>query len=223
MMSDQMTESQVAKVVAEVTRQAQLREPDHSQMLNRDQVVQILDELKLPVDLLDPAMRELQRREAEAEVKARHDEVLAAKRRRVSWIIGACVLVVLVVVFLVGSIFQRRNSELAGVAAIESGRITREVDQGENLGVVTRNGSELYYRVTLERVPLSRTLSLKCNWIDPGGRVVKQNSWETRTTDKTVWATSCRNTIGAAAQPGTWTVEMLLGDRVVSQSDFRVE
>src|SRR5882672_6974120 len=56
-MRDQLTESQVARVVAEVTRQAQVRELDERQVLERGQVVQILEELKLPVELLDPAMR----------------------------------------------------------------------------------------------------------------------------------------------------------------------
>lgn len=222
-MNDQLTETQVARVVAEVTRQAQLREQDQRQTLEREQVVQILDELKLPVELLDPAMRELERREAEAEVAARYDDAIAAKRRRTFWLVGTCVAVLLVVVLLVGGMFERRRRELAGISAIEPGRITKSVDGGENLGTVTRNGNEIYYRVTLEKVPLSRNLSMKCNWIDPGGRVIKQNSWETRTTDRAVWTTSCRTTFGSAAQAGTWTVEMLLNDRSVSRTTFQVE
>ncbi len=222
-MSDQLTESQVARVVAEVTRQAQLREQDQRQTLEREQVVQILEELKLPVELLDPAMRELERRESEAEVQARYDNAIATKKRRTLWLVGSCVAVLLVVVLLVGAFVERRRREYAGIAALEPGRITHVVDNGENLGTVTRDGSEIYYRVILERVPLSRNLSMKCNWIDPNGRVVKQNSWETRTTDKTIWPTSCRTTLGSPAEPGTWTVEMLLNDRLMSRTAFRVE
>ena len=222
-MSDQLTESQVAQVVAEVTRQAQLREVDRRETLEREQVVQILQELKLPVELLDPAMRELERREAEAEVQKRYDDALATKRRRTFWIAGVCLVALLVAILAVGGFVQRRQRALAAITVVEPGRITRVVDDGGNLGTITRDGSEIYYRVTLEQVPLSRNLSMKCNWIDPTGRTVKQNSWETRTTDKTVWATSCRTTLGSAAQPGTWTVEMFLNDRLISRTPFRVE
>jgi hypothetical protein len=222
-MSDQLTESQVARVVAEVTRQAQLRELDQRQTLERAQVVQILEELKLPVELLDPAMRELERREAEAEVQTRYDEALAAKRRRTLWIAGAAVAVLLVVILLAGSYINTRRHVFDNVAAVERGRITRAVDDGGTLGSVTRDGSEIYYRVTFERVPLSENLSLKCNWIDPSGRVVKQNSWQTRATDKSIWATSCRTSLGSAAPVGTWAVEMLLNDRLMSRTDFKVE
>lgn len=222
-MSNQLTESQVARVVAEVSRQAQLRELDERERLDREQVVQILEELKLPIELLDPAMRELEQREAEEEVQARYEKALIAERQRRFWIIGASVAALLVLILLIGVFVERQRRTFAGIAAVEPGRITRATDDGGNLGTVTRDGGELFYRVTLERVPNGENLSMGCNWIDPGGRVVKQNSWETRTTDMSVWATSCRYTLGAATQPGTWRVEMLLNDRVVSQTDFQVE
>ena len=222
-MSNQLTESQVARVVAEVSRQAQLRELDDRERLDRGQVVQILEELRLPVELLDPAMRELERREAEAQLQARYEEALIAQRRRKYWIIGSSIAALLLIILLVGFFIERQQQALASVAAAEPGRITRATDDGGNLGTVARDGSELYYRVTLERVPVAENLSLRCNWIDPGGRIVRQNSWQTRATDKTVWATSCRCALGTSAQPGTWRVEMLLDERVVSRTDFRVE
>lgn len=222
-MSNQLTESQVARVVAEVTRQAQQRELKERESLDRGQVVQILEELSLPVELLDPAMRELERREAEAAELARYEKARAAERRRRFLLIGSGVAALLVLILLVGLYVQRRGRVFAGVTAVEPGRITRASDDGGNMGAVSRDGGELFYRVTLGRVPVAENLSLKCNWINPEGRVVKQNAWETRTTDKDVWATSCRHSLGAAAQPGAWSVEMLLGDRVVSRTDFRVE
>lgn len=222
-MSNELTESQVARVVAEVSRQAQLREVDERERLGRADVVQILEELNLPIELLDPAFKELERREAEAVEQARYEKALAAERRRRFWLIGSGIAALLVLILLVGLFVQRQGRAFDAVAAVEPGRITRATDDGGNLGTVTRDGSELYYRVTLERVPVAENLSMKCNWINPGGRVVKQNSWETRTTDKSVWATSCRSTLGAAAQPGMWRVEMLLDDRVLSRTDFRVE
>ncbi len=222
-MSNQLTELQVARVVAEVTRQAQQRELKERESLGREQVVQILEELSLPVELLDPAMQELERREAEAAELARYEQARAAERRRRFLIIGSSVAALLVLILLVGSFIQRRSRAFADIRAVEPGRITRTNDDGGNMGAVRPDGGELVYRVTLGRVPVSENLSLKCNWINPDGRVVKQNSWETRTTDKDVWATSCRHSLGAAAQPGAWSVEMLLDDRVVSRTDFRVE
>lgn len=222
-MSNELTELQVARVVAEVSRQAQLLERDQRERLGRAQVVEILEELSLPVALLDPAMKELERREAEAVEQARYEKALAAQRRRRIWLVGSVIAAVLVLVLVVGSFMQRQRQALAAVSVVGQGRITRVTDDGGSLGTVTRDGSELFYRVTLERVPVAENLSLKCNWIDPNGRVVKQNSWETRTTDKSVWATSCRSTVGAAAQAGLWRVEMLLDGRVLSRTDFRVE
>lgn len=222
-MSNQLSELQVARVVEEVTRQTQLRELKERESLGREQVVQILEELSLPVELLDPAMRELERREAEAAELARYEKARAAQRRRRFLIIGSSVAALLVLILLIGVFVQRRSRAFADVTAVEPGRITRANDDGGNMGAVSRDGGELFYRVTLGRVPVSENLSLKCNWINPEGRVVRQNSWETRATDKAVWATACRHSLGAAAQPGAWSVEMLLDDRVVSRTDFKVE
>lgn len=222
-MSNQLTESQVARVVAEVTRQAQQLELKERELLGREQVVQILEELSLPVELLDPAMQELERREAEAAELARYEKARAAERRRRFLLVGSGVAALLVLILIVGLYIQRRNRAFADVVAVEPGRITRVNDDGGSMGAVSRDGGELVYRVTLGRVPVAENLSLQCNWVNPEGRVVKQNSWETRTTDKAVWATSCRHTLGAAAQPGAWSVEMLLDGRVVSRTDFKVE
>jgi hypothetical protein len=220
---DQLTESQVARVVEEVTRQAQLREVDQRQTLERKQVEQILDELKLPTELLDPAMRELERRDDDEKVQAQYAEELAARKRRTFWLVGTVAAVVLVIILVVGAFVQSRSRALADIAAPQPGRITRSDGVGGALGSVTRDGSEIYYQVTLERVPLDRSLSMKCNWIAPGGRIVKQNSWQTGATDKTVWPTHCRTTFDPSAPAGTWTVEMLLNDRILSRTDFRVE
>jgi hypothetical protein len=222
-MSNQLTESEVARVVAEVTRQAQLRNLEERQVLDREQVVQILEELRLPAELLDPAMQELERRDAEAAVQARQDEVLRASRRRKYWIIASTLAVVLIVILISVTFVHRRNEAFSAIAAVEPGRITYSSDDGGSLGTVSRDGKELYYRVTLERVPISESLSLQCNWIDPVGRIAKTSSWQTKTTDKSIWATSCRNTIGTATAAGEWRVEMLLDGRVISQTDFRVE
>jgi hypothetical protein len=222
-MSKQFTETQVARVVEEVSRQAQLLELDERERLGREQVVQILEELSLPVELLDPAMRELERREAEAAALAREEKERARQRRRRRLLVGSAVVALLLVILLVAGSSVRSRRALADIRVVEPGRVTRANDDGGSLGTVSRDAAELVYRVTLERVPAGENLSMKCNWVNPEGRVVKQNVWQTRTTDKSVWGTMCRHSLGAAAQPGPWSVEMLLGDRVVSRTDFRVE
>jgi len=76
----------------------------------------------------------------------------------------------------------RTNGDVAAIVAVEPGRITRLVDDGASIRTAARDGSEIYYRVMLDHVPISENLYLKCNWIDPAGRIVKQNSWATKTT-----------------------------------------
>ena len=222
-MSKQFTETQVARVVEEVSRQAQLLELDERERLGREQVVQILEELSLPVELLDPAMRELERREAEAAALAREEKARARQRRRKLLLVGSAVAALLLIILLVAGSSVRSRRARANISVVEQGRVTRANDEGGSLGTVSRDDAELVYRVTLDRVPVGENLSMKCNWINPEGRVVKQNVWQTRTTDKSVWGTTCRHSLGTAAQPGAWSVEMLLEDRVVSRTDFRVE
>lgn len=222
-MSESLTETQVARIVAEVTRQSQLRELEQQEVLGRQHVVQILEDLDLPVELLDPAMQALERRRAEEQVQKNYDDALSKQRKRRALIIASILIVVLSVVLVAGIYFQRRSAAFSAITTVGTGRITRVGDDGGSLSTITRDGSEVAYRVTLDRVPLSENLSFKCNWIDPAGQVVKQNSWQSRTTDKTVWATSCRNTFGTGSTAGRWKVEMLLNDRTLSKTDFQVE
>ncbi len=222
-MSKQLTDTEVARVVAEVTRQAQTRNLKEHQVLEREHVVEILQELNLPTDLLDPAMQELERRDAEATLQRRQDEALRNQRRRKFLIVGAVLALVLVIVLFAGMSMRQRSNAFSAITASAPGRITHATDDGGSLATVQRNGGELVYRVTLDRVPLSENLSMKCNWIAPDGRIAKTNAWQTKSTDKTVWPTSCRNVLGTAVEPGNWRVEMLLDDRVISQTGFRVE
>lgn len=221
-MKQQLTEPQLAQVVAEVTRLAQLREEEQQQGLDREQVAQIFQRLNLPIDLLDDALVRVERQEVLAREQAERQKAQARQRQRRAWIIGSVVAVVLAMTIIVGVLVQRRNTAVARIQADE-GRITRASDDGGDLQTITRNGEEVYYRVLLRDVPRGENLSLACNWIDPNNQVVRQNRWKTQATDKAVWATSCRCQLGASATPGTWKVEMLLDDRVVSRATFQVE
>jgi len=129
------------------------------------------------------------------------------------------------VLALLGTAFwwtAHRRAILARITA-DQGRLTRQTDDSGNLQTLTRDGQEVIYHVTLRDVPLHEKLSLHSTWLDPSSRVFRQNHWQTRRTDKAVWMTSCKCQIGAAAEPGTWKVEMLLGERVLHATTFNVE
>jgi hypothetical protein len=206
-----LTETQLGQVVAELSRLSQQREDEQSRGLDREQVVEVLKELDLPVDLLDEAMEQLRRREA-----------LAKQRRRKTWILAAGIAVFLLFMALLFITMSRRSADFARISA-EPGRITLAADDGGNLDKVTRNGQEVVYRVLLRDVPTKENISLTCRWFDPGGRVFRQNNFETRLTDKSVWPTSCRCQLGSAAPSGAWRVELSLGTRVISSATFEVE
>jgi DNA-binding sugar fermentation-stimulating protein len=62
---------------------------------------------------------------------------------------------VLIVILITGTFVRRRNRALAAIVASGPGRITLSSDDGGNLGTITRDGKEIYYRVTLDRVTVS--------------------------------------------------------------------
>ena len=75
-MTTRLTSEQLGQLVAEFERLSQRREAE----LDRQQVEEILQELKLPTDRLDDALMQLQRR-----------EVLATRQRRNRWILGGAI------------------------------------------------------------------------------------------------------------------------------------
>ena len=206
-----LSETQLGQVVAELSRLAQQREDQQQQGLNREQVIQVLRELDLPVDLLDNAMEQLRRREA-----------LAKQRRQRTFLIIAGIAVLILIISGIFFVTSHRNAVLGRIAA-DQDRITRAVDDGGNLSKVVRDGGDVVYHVVLRDVPVNESLSLSCKWLDPDGRVFHENHWETRRTDKSVWPTSARCQIGAAGPAGTWTVQVSLGGRVLSTAAFQVE
>lgn len=207
-MNEKLTQSQLAQVVAEVERLSQQREAE----LDREQVKEILQELQLPDELLDEALVQIKRREALAKQQKRN---LA-----ISLVVG---------VALVGGIsssivwMNQRQEPIANIS-VSQNRITLAKDSGDSLTVFDRQQRpQIYYRVTLQNAPQGDKLSLGCDWIDPTGQIVHQNRYQTKTINKDVWPTYCRYQLGTAAQPGTWQVNMTMGDRLLSQTEFTVK
>lgn len=207
-MTDRITSEQLEKIIAEVDQISRQREEE----LNRQQVEDILQQLNLSPDLLDDAMIQIQRREA-----------LAKQQRRNRWIGIAIAILIIGSLATTWIVVQNRQHNLAQIVAYQS-RLTLSQDNGGNLTLIERQQSpEIYYRVTLQDVPIGKKLSLKCNWMDPSGKIAHENSYQTRTIDKRNWNTHCRYQFGTASVPGTWKVQMILGDKILSSNDFTVK
>jgi len=207
-MDNRLTQAQLAQVIAEVEQLSQRREAE----LNREQVQQILQEVNLPEDLLDDALVQIRRRQA-----------LAVERRRNRWIAAGALAIVLGALATTTVFVQHRQGAIAGVSTYQS-RITLAQDNQDNLRAIDRQTSpKVFYRVTLKDAPLGEKLSLGCDWIDPGGQVAHQNRYQTRQIDKAVWQTHCFYQFNPASTPGTWTVQMSLGERILSKSPLLVK
>ena len=207
-MENRLTQTQLTQIVAEVQRLSNLREAE----LNSAEVTQILQELGLPPELLDEALIQLQRREA-----------LAQQERRNRWIAGGLAAAAVGAIAITGFFIQQNRQAIARIS-IQQNRITSVQDDGGNLTVISRpNNPEIFYRVTLKDAPLGKKLSLSCDWIDPSGQVVKQNRYQTRDIDKSIWNTQCRYKIGTTAATGKWQVKMLIENRAIGSTSFEVK
>ncbi|MBL1177027.1 DUF3859 domain-containing protein [Pantanalinema sp. GBBB05] len=207
-MNQRLTQAQLTQIVAEVERLSQRQQEE----LDQEQVKAILQELNLPPHLLDEAIVQIQRR-----------EVLAVRQRRLRWVLaGVGVAMVLIITSFLW--ISQQQQQMLTRLSVQHDRITLAADQGEGLTVVARQTNpELYYRVTLTEAPVGQTLSLSCQWLDPSGRIVHQNSYQTREIRTPIWNTFCRYTLGSSAPIGNWKVQMFSGDRLLSDTTFSVQ
>ena len=207
-MENRLTQTQLTQIVAEVERLSNLRQSE----LDSEEVKEILQELRLPPELLNEALIQLQRREA-----------LAQQQRRNRWIAGGLAAAAAGAIAITGFYIQQNRQAIDRVS-IQQNRITSVQDDGGNLTVISRqNNPEIFYRTTLKDAPVGKKLSLSCDWIDPSGQVVKQNRYQTREIDKPIWNTQCRYQIGTAAATGNWQVKMFLENRAIGSASFEVK
>jgi hypothetical protein len=204
-MEQRLTTQQLNQIVGEVERLANRQQDE----LDRSEVEKILQELNLPPELLDEAMIQVQRKEA-----------LAKQRKRNIGIAIAGIVALVMVVVGVNIFSQNQASSIAKVIATQD-RITLAQDNGENLRSVDR-GTEIVYRVTLDRAPVGEKLSLTCNWLDPTGKVTHTNRFETKNITTSVWNTQCRYQLPVNVATGAWQVQIQLGDRTLQKSPFTV-
>lgn len=204
-MEPKLSEEQLRQVVAEVSRMTERQ----SKTFDREQVQQILEELQLPPELLDEALLRVNYRESMTR-QHRGD-------RRLLIGLGGVALTALVAGLVW---FQAQRSGLDRVASVQD-RITLAQDAGALTVVDRQLGGELFYRVTLNEAPVGDRLALSCDWINPGGQIVRQNRYETQKITSPVWNTYCRHDL-AAMEPGRWTVQMSLGGRMLDRAEFVV-
>ncbi|WP_287274337.1 MULTISPECIES: hypothetical protein [unclassified Okeania] len=211
MTEERLTQIQFTQLVAEVEQLSRQRDEE----IDREQMQQILQELNLPTDLVDEAMMQLRRREA-----------LAVEQKR-NKLITVGVLSGLVVVIVASFLwFQTQKQALNNVYA-NSGqsKLTLETNSGQEILIVvdSQQNSEVFYRVTLQDAPVGKKLYLGCNWIDSNGEISHQNSYQTKQINKAVWPTYCKYKFHTGSPVGNWQVEMYLGDRFLSQTEFTVK
>lgn len=207
-MNERLTQTQLAEVIAEIEQLSQRRDAE----LNREEVKEILQELNLSPDLLDDALVQINRKQA-----------LKVQQRRNRLITGGVVAVLVGAIALGTLFFQNRQQTFTRVSTSFS-RITLAQDKGSNLTTIDRQISpKVYYRVTLNEVPVGEKLSLTCDWIDPSGKVVHQSRYQTREVDKSVWQTNCFYQLGTGMSAGNWKVQMSLDGRIISSTSFTVK
>ncbi|NDJ21427.1 DUF3859 domain-containing protein [Nostoc sp. B(2019)] len=206
-MTQRLTQEQLTQIVTEVEG-LQIRQDAE---LDLQQVREILQELNLPPELLDEALIQLRRRQA-----------LEVQQRKNRWILSGVVGSLLVAVACIIFFIQQQNSVLSRVSA-QQDRLTLADNSSSTNTISRQNNPEVFYRVTLKDAPLGKKLALSCNWIDPNGQIVKQNRYQTREINTSVWDTYCRYPINSAATVGNWRVQMFLEGRQISDETFEVK
>ncbi|XHX77140.1 MAG: DUF3859 domain-containing protein [Stenomitos frigidus ULC029] len=207
-MENRLTPQQLTKLVGEVERLSQRQQDE----LDRNQVQDILRELNLSPELLDEAMIQLQRKEA-----------LVIQQRRQRWIIGGAIASLVVAIAAVTGFMQQQNQALARVAVQQSCIGLAQNQCGLPTALTRQRSPEVFYNVTLKDAPVGKKLSLTCDWLSPGGQVVKQNRYETRQIDTPIWDTRCRYQLDPTAPTGNWQVRLSLNGRELSNNQFGVQ
>ncbi|NET69904.1 MAG: DUF3859 domain-containing protein [Sphaerospermopsis sp. SIO1G2] len=205
-MEEKLNQQQLNKIIAEV-QNLQLKQEGE---FDQQQIQEILQELNLPPELLDEAVIQLKRRQA-LEVQQKRNKMIAFG------VFGAIIVTIGGIVF-----FNQQNASLLANVSAQEDKIT--LADKQKINTISRQAnSQLSYRVTLKDAPVGKRLALGCNWINPNGQIVKQNSYQTKNVTTEIWNTRCRYTIDSSAPVGNWTVEMLLGGRKISEEVFTVQ
>lgn len=102
-------------------------------------------------------------------------------------------------------------------------RLSTTADGGVSLDTVLlgREGW-VYYHARLHGAPTGRRVDITCEWAGPDAMSRDAVDYVTRRIGKAPWPTHCRHRFHPGEMPGTWTVRLYIGERLVSETDFEV-
>ncbi|NET30322.1 hypothetical protein [Okeania sp. SIO1I7] len=159
-------------------------------------------------------------------MQLRRQEALAVEQKR-NKLITIGVLSGLVVVIAASFLWFQTQKQALNNVYVNSGQshLTLETNSGRKILTIvdSQQNPEVFYRVILQDSPAGKKLSLGCNWINSNGEISHQNSYQTKQINKAVWPTYCKYKFHPASPVGNWQVEMYLGDRLLSQTEFTVK
>lgn len=204
-MQDKLSEKELVRLVEVVS---QLDE-ERKQMLDRNQLAQILRDLNMSDDLLDEAMVRLEQGKLTAQRKRKTISIAA--------VIAACVIAAAAALMFSTTSY---NNQLAQITSSET-RITSMSEANADLSAVPA-GTGVIANVTLQNVPQGARIPLHARWIQPDGTVYHESSWQTKPADKRTWQTHAKADIRPSAPKGDWSVQFVIGDRVVATKKFVV-
>ncbi len=159
-------------------------------------------------------------------MQLRRREALAAEKKRNKLITVGVVSGFLVVIAAGFLWFQTQQQALNNIYAnSDQSKLTLETNSGiERVNLIdSKQNREVFYRVILQDAPIGKKLSLGCDWINPNGEISHQNSYQTQQINKEVLQTYCRYQFNPSSPVGKWQVEMYLGDRSLSKTEFIVK
>jgi len=91
-------------------------------------------------------------------------------------------------------------------------------------GSLSRSSNpELTLNAVLAHAPRERQVELSCDFKDQSGTVRHQKHWETRTIDRELWPTHCRQRFTTSDAAGLWSVTMKQKERPLTTARFRLE
>lgn len=204
-MAEYIDPQQLNQVIAEIQKISSQREGS----ITIDQAREILRDMNLPDELLEEAILQVKRREAQK------------SQTLVNLLVITGALVILGVG--IGVPFLFRQGQKAAIAEVTSqaSMLTISSKKDQAVQVVSRP-NEVVYRVTLANAPIGQKLPMSCDWFNPQGTVVHQNRYQTKEINKSLWNTQCKYQLTTSDSPGTWRVTMYVKGREVSTTTFTV-
>ena len=205
-MPENLTQEQFNQVIAEIQKISD----QGGGSVTIDQAREILQEMNLPSELLQEALLQVKRKQAQAE------------QNRLNFIVvGGAILILTVAV--IGTLFwQSQQSQVLEQVKSQSGKITLAVSKDKSVQVISPP-NEIAYSVILENAPVGQTLSMGCNWSNPQGITAHQNRYQTKQITTVIWNTQCKYKLDSGAALGKWQVTMLINDRPLSTTTFEVK